>query len=145
MPYNIVTLGAMTAANVGPSNPIALNWRSGRPVLWRITCSSSVAVGDFTLQWTTDDIQLTTNSSIYPPTGSVTTLPATTAVWSAISSTPYGTLSTSGSAGVHFTSSTIFPDGISGTFLASPAAVRLFSTNLSSHTLTLAIVQGDGA
>ena len=92
MPYNIVTLGAMTAANVGPSNPIALNWRSGRPVLWRVTCSSSVAIGDFTVQWTTDDIQLTTNSSIYPPTGSVTTLPATTAVWSAISSTPYGTL-----------------------------------------------------
>jgi hypothetical protein len=55
MPYNIVTLGASTAANVGPSNPIALNWRGGRPVLWRITCSSSVAVGDFTFQWTTDD------------------------------------------------------------------------------------------
>ena len=103
MPYNIVTLGAMTAANVGPSNPIALNWRSGRPVmlLWRVTCSiSSVAIGDFTVQWTTHDIQLTTNSSIYPPTGSVTTsLPATTAVWSAISSTPYGNSPTSGSAG----------------------------------------------
>ena len=91
MPYNIVTLGASTAANVGPSNPIALNWRGGRPVLWRVTCSSSVAVGDFTVQWTTDDVQLTTNSSIYPGTGSVTTLPATIAVWSAISSTPYGT------------------------------------------------------
>ena len=145
MAYNTVTLSTVLSSIAGPSAPIVLNWRGGRPATWRVTVSSSVAVGDWTLQWTTDDIQLTTNSSIYPPTGSVSALPSSVAVWSALSSTPYLTLPTTGSIGFHWGSSNIFPDGVSGVFLAPPAALRLFSTSLSSHVLTLAVIQGDGA
>src|ERR1700740_3053463 len=129
MTYNVTTLTTAVSSNAGPSVPIVLNWRGGRAATWRVTVSSSVAIGDWTLQWTTDDIQLTTNSSIYPPTGAVNGLPSSVAVWSALSSTPYLTPSASGSIGFHWGSSNIFPDGVSGVFLAPPAALRLFSTS----------------
>jgi hypothetical protein len=47
-------------------------------------------------------------------------------------------------APVHFTSSTLWPDGISGVFLAPPAALRLFSTASSSNIITLKVVMADG-
>jgi hypothetical protein len=143
MAYNITNLTTAVSSIAGPSSPIVLNWRSGQPVAWRVTVSSSIAVGDWQLQSTTDDIQLTTNSSIYPPSGVVTGLPSSIAVWSALSSTPYLTVSATGSIGLHFGSSNCFPDGVSGAFLAPPAALRLFSTSLSSHVVTLAVIQGD--
>jgi hypothetical protein len=141
MPITSVSLS--TSAVPGPSPVAVLNWRGGRPVLFQVTTNSSVATGDFTVQYTLDDVMLTGYSTIYPPVGSPT-LASTISVWAAISSTPYTTLSTTGSIGVHFTSSTIFPDGLSGTLLGSPAALRLYSTASSSNTLTLKVVQGDG-
>ena len=140
MPITSVSLS--TSAVPGPSPTVTCNWRGGKPVFCQVTISSSVAVGDFTLQYTLDDIQLTTYSTIYPPTGSPTVAPSV-AVWAAVSSTPYTTISTTGSVGVHFTSSTIFPDGFAYTFIAPPTALRLFSTSMSSGILTLKAVQGD--
>ena len=140
MPYTTVTL---SSANVsGPSSPIALNWRGGGSVLWSVTTNSSVGTGDFTVQYTLDDIQLTTNSSVYPYAGSATYGSSVNTVWTALSSNPF-TSPTAGS-GIHYTSSTIFPDGIVGTFLAPPAAIRLFSTACSSNTLYLKVLQKDG-
>ncbi len=138
-----LTSVSITSASTGTASaPIALNWRGGRPVLWQVVVSSSIATGDFTVQYTLDDIQLTTYSTAYPPVGSPTV--ATVNIWSALSSTPYTTVSSTGSVGIHFNSSNIFPDGISGTFLAPPCALRLFSTTISSGILTMRVVQGDG-
>lgn len=141
MPIASVTIASASAA-VAASTPIALNWRGGRPVFWQVTISSSVALGDFTVQYSLDDLQLTTYSTAYPPTGSPTVAP--TNVWAAVSSYPYTTAGSSGMVGTHFTSSTIFPDGISGIFVSPPCAIRLYSTGTSSGVLTLKIVQGDG-
>jgi len=140
MPVTSVSLS--TAVVPGPSAPVVLNWRGGRPVAWSITTNSSLATSDFTVQASYDDIQLVPYSSVYPPTGSPS-LVSTVAVWGAISSVPYLTLATS-AAPVHFTSSAIWPDGISGVFLAPPAALRLYSTASSSNILTLKTVQSDG-
>jgi hypothetical protein len=141
MPVTSVSLS--TSAVPGPSAPIVLNWRGGRPVAWFVTTSSSLATSDFQIQATYDDIQLTPYSTIYPPTGSPTYLSSVFAVWGGISSNPYLTLGTS-AAPVHFTSSTIFPDGVSGVFLAPPAALRLYSTASSSNIIMLKVVQADG-
>lgn len=140
MPNTTVSLS--TSAVPGPSTPIALNWRSGRPVMWQLTTNSSVAISDFTLQYSLDDLQLTTNSSIYPPAGSAT-FASTNTWWVGISSTPYLTQTTS-AAPWHFTSSTLWPDGVSGVFLAPPAALRLFSSASSSNTIYLKVLQADG-
>ncbi len=110
---------------------------------WSLTTNSSVGTSDFTLQASYDDIQLTTYSTIYPPTGSPTYLSSTAAVWGGISSNPYLTMATS-AAPVHFTSSTIWPDGVSGIFLAVPCALRLYSTASSSNIISLRVVQGTG-
>ena len=139
----ITSVSLSTSAVPGPSAPIVLNWRSGKPVAWQITTNSSVATSDFTVQASYDDLQLTPYSTVYPPTGSPTYLSSVAAVWGGISSLPYLTLGTS-AAPVHFTSSALWPDGISGVFLAPPAALRLFSTASSSNIITLKVVQADG-
>lgn len=139
MPNTSVNLS--TASIPGPSTPIAINWRGGRPVFWSVTTNSSVATGDFTLQFTSDDIQLTANTSIYPPVGSPT-LGTSVAYWTALSSANNNVVSVG--SGIHFTSSTIWPDGIYGTFPAPPAALRIFSSAGSSNILTLTVLQGDG-
>jgi hypothetical protein len=143
----ITSISLSTSAVPGPSAPVALNWRSGKPVAWQITTNSSVATSDFTVQATYDDLQ-TANSTgyyttTYPPTGSPTYLSSANALWGGISSNPYLTMPTS-VAPVHFTSSTLWPDGISGVFLAPPAALRLFSTASSSNVITLKVVMADG-
>jgi hypothetical protein len=108
--------------------------------MWAVTTGSSVAIGDFTVQYTLQDPMLFGYSSQYAPTGSATY--ATSAWWFNVSSTPYTTVPSG--AGTHFTSSTIWPDGIVGTFMAPPAAIRLFSTANTSNALVLSIVQADG-
>jgi hypothetical protein len=142
MPVTSVSLS--TSAVPGPSSPIVLNWRSGRPVAWSVTTNSSLATSDFQVQATYDDIQLTPYSTVYPPTGSPTYLSSVFAVWGSISSTPYLNLgSSTADAPQHFTSSTIFPDGVTGVFLAPPTALRLYSTASSSNIISLKVVQGE--
>ncbi len=140
MPLTSVSLS--TSAIPGPSSPVALNWRGGRPVTWQITANSCVATGDFQLQFTCNDLQIMTNSSIYPITGSPTLITSTMVVWTSISSAPAQAVNLL--AGFHFASSAVWPDGITGSFLASPGALRLYSSAGSSGILTLQVIQGDG-
>lgn len=145
MPVTSVSIQTASAA-AATSNVVVCNWRCGKPIFWNVTVSSSIALGDFTVQYTLDDIQLTTylSSLAFPPTGSPTAA-STTVYWSAVSSNPYTTVGSTGAAGVHFNSSNIFPDGVSGTFLAPPAALRIYSTSTSSGVLTLKVIQADGS
>jgi hypothetical protein len=149
MPYASVTVSASSGPVI--SSPIALDWRGGKPVMWRVTVSSSLATGDFLVQYSLDDITLATYSSTnYPPTGVVAGLPSSVGTWAAVSSYSYGSgnvvmgSSTGGAAALHFTSSVIFPDGILGTMFPPPAALRLSSTGTSSSVLRLTILQGEG-
>ena len=145
MPVNSVVL--TSAAVVGPSAPILLNYKGGNPVYWAITVSSSVATGSFQLQTTTADLSNAgsfVNSSQYGATGTIGTPASSIAVWTSVSSTPYGTLPTTGAIGFAFLSSQLWPDGVSGTFVAPACAARLWGTAMSSHTINLAIVQPDG-
>lgn len=120
---------SVTLSSVGNSSAVALNWYGGKPALLQVITNSSVGTGDFTVQYTLDDIMQTRSSLVY---------------WANLSSTPYLTPQTSGAIGIHYTSSTIWPDGITYALLAPPAAVRLGSTALSSNTLTLKVIQGEG-
>ena len=137
-----VTVSASSGAVV--SNPISLNWRDGGPAMWQVTVSSSVGTGDFTVQYSLDD--WTTPALVYASSnynvGGVT-VSASLTVWSGVSSSPYTTVPTSGAAAVHFTSSTLFPDGVSGVFPVAPAGLRISSTATSSNTLTLKVIQSD--
>ena len=145
MPITSVSLS--TPSVPGPSNPIALNHRVGRPTTFQVTASSSLALGDFTVQLSLSDISnpnLITNSSIYPPVGSTGLLASSVAVWSALSSTPYTTIPATGSVGLHFNSSLIFPDGLNFSLKSPIAAIRLFSTAMSSHSLVLTACFSDG-
>ena len=124
MPYQSVTL-----SSVGNSDACALNWSGGRPTSVQVITSSSVGTGDFTVQYTLDDIMRVSSSLVY---------------WSGLSSASYLTAPTTGATGIHFTSSTVWPDGVFVSLLSPVGAVRLGSTALSSNTLTLKVMQGDG-
>ena len=124
MPYTSVTLASAAA-----STPINLNWRSGNSVALQVTTNTSSGTGDFTVQYTLNDLQLVGGTSL--------------ATWSNLSSFNGLTFPTTGNQGVHFNSSLITGDGVLINFLVSPAAVRLNSTGLSSNTLTLTALQGD--
>lgn len=145
MPVTSVSLS--TPSVPGPSAPIILSYRSGRPTTFQVTASSSVAIGDFTVPTTLADLsntQLFSKSSIYPPVGSTGLLASSVAIWSGLSSTPYTTVPTTGSIAIHFQSSQIFPDGINFSLPSPVAAIRLFSTGLSSHSLVLSAMYSDG-
>jgi len=137
----ITSVSLSTASVPGPSAPVVLNYRQGKPVAWQVTISSSVATGDFTVQATYDDFTVTGYSTIYPPVGGPALVPAVS-VWGAISSVPYLNFgSSTADSPQHFTSSTIWPDGITGVFLASPAGLRIYSSAGSSGILVLKVVQ----
>jgi hypothetical protein len=138
-----VSVSLSTSQVPGPSNPIALNHRSGRPVAWFLTTNSSVAIADVQVQACYDDLQTSVNSSIFPPVGSLSFLSSANVVWGGISSNAYLTMATS-AAPIHFGTSAIFADGIQDVFLASPCGLRLFSSASSSNVLTLKAVFADG-
>jgi hypothetical protein len=127
MPLFTTTL--TSAAVPGASTACALNWRSGRPATISVLTNSSVGVGDFTINYSLDDLMLTASSLV---------------AWSGISSASFVTPPTTGAAAIHFTSSTIWPDGVLISLLPAVAAVRLNSTALSSNTLTLKVLQPEG-
>lgn len=81
-----ITSVSLSTANVpGPSSAILLDYRQGKPVAWSVTTNSSLATSDFTVQATYDDFMVTGYSTVYPPVGSPTLVPAVS-VWGAISS-----------------------------------------------------------
>lgn len=108
-----------TLSSVGTSDPINMNWRGGKPITALVTLGSTTMSADFTLQYTLDDLQLTT-----------------TQTW-------IGVGSSTGSSVTHFSSAN-GDAGVSWTFLNPVAALRISSTAISSSSLTLKALQGEG-
>ena len=104
------------------SNAINLDTFSGKPTTAWVRTNSSVGSGNFTVQVTLDDV-------------------SSASVWFGVSSTPYTIAS---NPGVHFVSSNIWPDGVFLPFTTPLGGIRLASTALSSNTLTLKVIQGEG-
>ena len=60
-----ITSVSLSTANVpGPSAPIILDYRQGKPVAWSVTTNSSVATGAFQVQTCLDDFTVTGYSTI---------------------------------------------------------------------------------
>jgi hypothetical protein len=125
MPYETITLSS--AGVPGASGAANLNWLSGKNETISITTNTSSGTGDWIVQVSLDDIMRTPSSLV---------------VWQGLSSN-FLTGSFIPTAGYHFTSSTIYPDGILIGVEWPLAAVRLNSTALSSNTLTLKVLQGE--
>jgi hypothetical protein len=138
MPYGITQLS--TPAVPGNSSALSVNWRGWKPFRVAVTTSSSVATGDFTIQYALADLN---SSAIQTSSGS---LPGPS--WLNLTAAEFGissaVTSSAGYQGLHFTSSTIFPDGVGWRTDAPVAGVRINSTALSSNTLTMALLQGEG-
>lgn len=109
----------VTLSSVGVSNPVAVSWRDYNPTTASITLGSSTLTTDFTAQFTLDDLQLSSSP-----------------VWLSIGSSI-------GSGATHFSSAN-FDAGVVVTFLTPIAGLRISSTALSSSSLTLKVLQGDG-
>src|SRR6185436_7613465 len=108
-----------TLSSVGVSNPINLNWRGAKPITALVTLGSTTMTTDFTIQYTLDDLQLVSS-----PT------------WIAIGSS-------TGSPATHFSSANA--DGaVTVGFLYPIAGLRISSTALSSSSLRLTTLQGEG-
>lgn len=122
MPIQTITL---SSANVpGASGAAVTNWRSAEPMGVSILISTTgTSSGNFTLQYTLDDLQLIGGSSL--------------AFWQGFSSAI-------GQPGTVFSSSTLSADGIYFPFQTPVAAVRINSTALSSGPLIMKVLQGEG-
>ena len=122
MPTNSVQASCLTA---GATPPESVELGGGKPAAMMVTVSSSLAIGDWQLQFTYSDISnqsLITNSSVYPPTGVAGTagLPSSVAYWMSLSTYPYTSVGGSSmvNSGAHFTSSNLFPTaGLSLSFV----------------------------
>ena len=110
---------SVTLSSVGTSDPINLDWRGSKPVTAVVTLGSTTMTTDFTVQYTLDDLQLTT-SQTWINAGSST-----------------------GSSATHFSSANA-DAAITMGFAYPIAALRIASTAISSSTLTLKAIQGVG-
>lgn len=109
----------VTLSSVGVSGPINLDWRGSKPVTAVVTLGSTTMTADFIIQYTLDDLQLTT-----------------TQTWiSAGSST--------GSSATHFSSANA-DGGVTMGFAYPIAGLRISSTAISSSSVTLKTLQGAG-
>lgn len=108
-----------TLSSVGTSAPVNLNWRGGKPISALVTLASTTMTTDFTVQYTLDDIQLNV-----------------TPIWVAVSSA-------TGSSATHFSSAQA-DASLLLTFIHPIAGLRISSTALSSSSLTLKTLQGEG-
>jgi hypothetical protein len=108
-----------TLSSVGVSNPVNLNWRGSKPVTAIVTLGSTTMTCDFTVQYTVDDLQLTTSQT-----------------WIAAGSS-------TGSSATHFSSANA-DAGVTIGFMYPIAGLRISSTAISASTLTLKALQGEG-
>lgn len=108
-----------TLSSVGVSNAVNLNWRGSKPVTAVVTLASTTMTCDFTVQYTLDDLQL-----IASPT------------WIAIGSS-------TGSSATHFSSANADASVTVG-FMYPIAGLRISSTAISSSSLTMKAIQGEG-
>jgi len=113
MPYTTVTL-----SSAGTSPIVNLNWRGGKPITATVIVSTAVAA-DFTVQYTLDDVQLSTS-----PT------------WLSFGSS-------AGSSATHYSSAN-FDAGVSIGSVYPLAALRISSTTFTAGTLTFKVIQGEG-
>jgi len=109
----------VTLSSVGNSPAINLNWGGNNPVTALVTLGSTTMTTDFTVQITLDDLQ-TVASPVWVSLGSST-----------------------GSSATHFSSANADASVILG-LLYPVAGMRLNSTAISSSTLTLKVIQGEG-
>jgi hypothetical protein len=109
---------SVTLSSVGVSRAVNLDWRSGEPVSVALKPSSSTATSDFSLQYTLDDLQLSSS-----PT------------WLSYSSGV-------GSTVQHFTGATVFDAGVGISFLNPVAGLRLSSSTLSAGNISMDVLQG---
>ncbi len=115
----------VTLSSAGVSAFVNLDWMQGKPVVAQLSLGSSTIVVDYTLQATLNDIQLSSSP-----------------VWfNVVSSGPWGS-GTFASTGGHLSSATF--DNIAVVAMnPPPAALRInSSTNTSSGTITLRVLQG---
>jgi hypothetical protein len=142
MPVTAPSVSLSTTAVPGNSNPLSVNWMGGKPWSAQVITASSSGTGDFTLQYTLQDI----TSSAYASSG-VGVVPSWNNFTAAngLNGLSSNFTSSAGYPSLHFTSSTI--DTAAGLLVwgAYPVAgLRLNSTGLSSTTLTLNFLQGIG-
>lgn len=107
----------VTLSSVGVSNAANCTWLNFQPITAAVTLGSTTMTVDFTVQFTLDDLQLSTSP-----------------VWLGIGSSV-------GSSVTHFSGANA-DTGISMTFLAPVAGLRISSTAISSSSLTLKVLQG---
>jgi hypothetical protein len=107
-----------TLSSVGVSNPINLDWRGSKPITCTVTLGSTTMTADFTVQFTIDDLQLS-SSPVWLNLGSST-----------------------GSSATHFSSANA--DGVVFGFWYPIAGLRLSSTAISASSITLKALQGAG-
>jgi hypothetical protein len=127
MPYTTITLvTTATGTAAGPSGIANLNWTGGRvTTLSALTTASS---GDFTIQYTLDDVQRVQSSLVY---------------WANFSTDSFTNLPTSAVAGIHYSASSFNTDGVLAFIPGPVGAVRLNSTSLFGP-VTLKVMQGEG-
>lgn len=116
-------IATVTLSSVGVSNPVALNWIGGGPIAAQVALGSTTMTTDFTVQYTLDDLQLSSSPS-----------------WRGYSSAV--TAGYSSLAATHYTSAS----ADSGVFLAFAFPVgglRLNSTAISSNSISLKVLQGE--
>jgi hypothetical protein len=119
MPFTTIT----ASSSVGFSSPVAIAWGTGNAITAVVFPSTTGnSSGAFSLQYTMDDLSLT--SSI--------------ARWANVSSGAIG------SAGTIFSSSSVSTDGAFFQFLSPVAGLRLGSTSgITAGPLILKVIQGD--
>ena len=142
MPYSFVTLS--TGSVPGNSTGMSVNWRGGKPWAALLTISSSAGTGDFTIQYTLQDL---TSSGI--PTSSAVGLPGPTWVPLTAANGAAGLssaqVSSQGYVALHYSVPNIDIAGGMLVWGSYPiAGIRIASTAMSSNTLTLTLLQGEG-
>lgn len=123
MPYATVSISTITNSTTTTINSSAvnLNWIGGKPSTVSLTFTTSLSSNTAQIQYTLDDIMRTSSP-----------------VWLSVASTA------ASSTIAVYPSSTWFDAGVTLSFLNPVAAVRFVSTNFSSGTITMKVLQGEG-
>ena len=112
----------VTMSTAGVSRGVNIDWMGYAATTAAVTVSASGSASDFTLQYTLDDLQLSSSP-----------------VW-------FGYSSAIGSSAQHFTNTIFDSGGLAVTFPYPIAGLRLGSTTLSSaaQSISLRVLQGTG-
>lgn len=125
MPSFTTTLTTAVAGSTASNTSTAANlsWLSGKPTTVILSFSSSQMTANVNVQYTLDDIQI---------------IPSTGVNWLKVASTAASTTVAA------YTAAGWFDTGAMISFLNPIAAVRAYSTAISSGTVTMQVLQGEG-